>query len=143
MTTTTSATTTTTAAIKTTKTMTTTTTTINYKDKAQALKAKKNMEPTKSKDGTLKFIFMNRKRTPEGSFGMFSFDNKYKNLVGPGTGTDVEVDMEIFTVTNVDSLEKTIGIELKLHIAWEDVRIEWTDYPESNEEWEFETDVLK
>ena len=52
--------------------------------------------------------------------------------------------MDILAVTHIDSLDKVVGLKIFLTLEWEDQRLQWPlGTPQSQQEWEFESKILK
>ena len=93
------------------------------------------MTPAVGENGNLKYLFIKTSETNiNESFGMFTVDRHYNKLIAPKNEIDVEYDIRIFSVSKVDSLQKVVGLDLILHLSWEDERIKWFAYPQPNEE---------
>ena len=102
------------------------------------------MTPFVGANGVEIYAFDKYVSSPEGSFGLIGLGKAYRKTFAQENGTDVGVGIEIIGVTNVDSIEKIVGLNIFLRLEWEDNRIQWTlDGPQVGQEWEFDTKVLE
>ena len=104
----------------------------------------KAMEPAVGVDGVEVYSFDKYYHSPSGGLGVITLDPLYRRLNAQNSGTDVGVSMDIIAVTNIDSLAKIVGLKIFLRFDWEDNRLHWPiGEPGQNQEWEFDTEILK
>ena len=95
-------------------------------------------------DGVEVYLFDKYYASPIGGLGVITLDPSYRRLNAPNYHTDVGVGMDILAVTNIDSLDKIVGLKIFLSFEWEDNRLHWPiGGPEQNQEWEFDSEILK
>ena len=105
----------------------------------------KAIKPVVGANGKEIFYFDDYVETPQGSFGMLGLYPAYRKIFAQDHGTGVGVGMGILSVTNINSMDKIVGLEIFLNLAWEDDRIVWplAEGLQQGQEWEFDTKVLK
>ena len=63
---------------------------------------------------------------PKASFGFLTLNKTYNKYESPGMKeVKVQVQMEPTFVTEIDSIGRKMGLEIKLGVTWEDARIWW------------------
>ena len=63
-------------------------------------------------------------REPDAAFGFFALNETYQGEVAPDE-TNAMAWMEPTFVTEIDSMTRQMGIEVKMRFMWEDARIFW------------------
>ena len=102
------------------------------------------MKPSIGEDGVQVYSFDEYVYSPSGGFGMITLNQTYRKIFSQENGTDVSVGMDIIGVTTIDSIDKIVGLKMFLRLEWEDNRLLWPiGSPEANQEWEFDSKVLK
>ena len=66
---------------------------------------------------------------PEEAFGFMKLPNTYSNKHPPSKNktTPVYVFLQPKAITSINSMKKTMGMEIQMSLMWEDQRIEWND----------------
>ena len=102
------------------------------------------IQPAIGQNGAELFYFDEYVYSPPGSFGLISLNKTYKKVFAQDRGVDVPIQIEVLGVTKIDSFEKVVGLELSIHLEWEDNRVIWEfGGPKLNQEFEFNTKVLR
>ena len=64
---------------------------------------------------------------PEEAFGLMTLPKTYSRKDPPSKteSTEVYVVLQPKAITSINSMKKTMGMEIKMSLMWEDQRIEW------------------
>ena len=64
---------------------------------------------------------------PEEAFGLMTLPDTYSNADPPSKNktTLVHVFLQPKAIININSMKKTMGMEIQMSLRWEDQRIEW------------------
>ena len=96
------------------------------KAQVESMRAKKMTESDDANDKEIFHIFEQKERDPEAALGFLRLDMDYNGDEAPnGSDSKVKAWLEPTFVTEIDSMARKMGLEMKLKLMWEDERIIW------------------
>ena len=61
---------------------------------------------------------------PEDGFGLIKLDENYRQKMPQSGGTEVRVAIHVKGLTEIDVDKKTVGLQIRLSMEWEDRRVD-------------------
>ena len=112
---------------------------LNVKDFLKSMKGNES----EGERGSLYDLRKPEEVTPDQGFGLIRLGKDYNKKHPQPGGTKVFLELQPKSISEINSMEKTVGLEIHLKLVWEDDRIEWTHPLSCGDVLSFSPTILK